>query len=617
MSTLLRGLRGLRGCFCLSVAATIVWTWPLALGLARDVPADFGDPLLNAWILAWDVTHLGRGLWNANIFYPHPLTLAYSEHLLPQAIAIAPMYALTKNPILCYNLVFLSTFVLAAAGAYLLAREFTGRHPAAMVAGLAFAFAPYRVAALPHVQVLSSAWMPFTLFAFRRYFVTGRTRALVGAGAAWTLQNLSCGYYLLFFSPIVMVYLTWEVLTRRSARQVAAVAVTCAAVVLATTPFVLPYLHLRQLGFGPRPLADIEKFSADVYAYFTADPNVHVWGWLARGFDKPEGALFPGVTVVLLAIVAVARGFQPSVRRSPGMLALRAVLVLSVALLLALLLGWTVRLPLLKITSVSRMLIVVSIVGAAVVATSTEVRSWFASPAAIFSIITLAAIVMSFGPDVHSHGRRIAESAPYAFFYHYVPGFDGLRVPARFGMIATLGLATLAAFGITTARAATVAGVLIVVESLAAPIPVNQNDVAYKQRHLRPLPDRVSPDDFRELYSYIAQLSPSTAIVELPLGEPAFDVRYMFYSTRHWKPLINGYSGGAPDEYGQLDQRLQEALVRPARAWEALRSTGATHVIVHEASYDEDRGPAISNWLRNSGAHEVAAFGRDRVLVLK
>jgi len=104
-------------------ALTIALTWPLGAGLARDVPSDFGDPLLNAWILAWDATHLGRGWWNANIFHPHPLALAYSEHLLPQAIQILPVYALTKNPILCYNLLFLSTFVLSGLGMFLLARE--------------------------------------------------------------------------------------------------------------------------------------------------------------------------------------------------------------------------------------------------------------------------------------------------------------------------------------------------------------------------------------------------------------------------------------------------------------------------------------------------------------
>jgi len=152
------------------VALTLVFTWPLARGLTRDIGGDFGDPLLNAWILAWDTSHLGRGWWNANIYYPHPLALAYSEHLLPQALAIWPVQAIAHNPILSYNVAFLATFVLSGLGMFLFVREVTNNRAAAFVAGVAYAFGPYRVTSIPHLQILSSQWMPFALYGFRRYF---------------------------------------------------------------------------------------------------------------------------------------------------------------------------------------------------------------------------------------------------------------------------------------------------------------------------------------------------------------------------------------------------------------------------------------------------------------
>ena len=107
-------------------AVAVLFTWPLALGVSSDIPWDLGDSLLNAWILAWDADRLLRffsgdvaalrGFWNANIFYPEPLTLAYSEHLFAQALQILPVYALTGNIILAYNLLFLSTFALSGLG---------------------------------------------------------------------------------------------------------------------------------------------------------------------------------------------------------------------------------------------------------------------------------------------------------------------------------------------------------------------------------------------------------------------------------------------------------------------------------------------------------------------
>ena len=576
------------------------------MGLARDLPADLGDPLLNAWILAWDATHLGRGWWSANIFFPHPLALAYSEHLLPQAISIWPIYAATRNPILCYNLVFLATFVLSGLGMFLLARELTGRADAAFVAGLAFAFAPYRVASLPHVQVLSSAWMAFAIYGFRRYFVTGSRRALGGGAAAWLLQNLSCGYYLIFFSPIVIAYLAWELATRRKAGPqdfVRDVMLACVAVAIATLPFLLPYLELRRQGFDARGLAEVQRFSADVYAYLTADPNVRVWGSMARAFPRPEGALFPGLTVFVLAAIAA----RPPLAFAP-----------FVALLVPLL-GW--RTPIVRMTSVSRTLGWAAAACAMAIAASPHQRrrvaSWLGSIRGLLTLVLVGAVVLSFGPDIRSHGRLVADWNVYAWLHDYVPGVDGLRASARVAMIALFALSALAAFAIRTRAAAIVAGALVVVESIAVPIPINQNDTAYRQAHLAALPGRVSTADARELYDFVASLPREAAIVELPLGEPAFDVRYMFASTRHWKRLVNGYSGGAPAEYEQLDQNLQDALSRPDRAWASLAATGATYAIVHEAGYTDGRGAAIRDWLRSRGAREVASFGADRVLALR
>ena len=111
-----------------------------------------------------------RNFWNANIFYPEPLTLAYSEHLFAQAVQILPVYALTGNIILSYNLLFLSTFVLSGLGMFLFVREVTGSARAGFAAGLIYAFAPYRVPQFSHLQVISSQWMPFALYGLRRYF---------------------------------------------------------------------------------------------------------------------------------------------------------------------------------------------------------------------------------------------------------------------------------------------------------------------------------------------------------------------------------------------------------------------------------------------------------------
>jgi len=631
------------------LAITLAFTWPLARGLTHDIPGDFGDPLLNAWILAWDASHLGRGWWNANIFHPHPLALAYSEHLLPQALLILPIHLAIRNPILSYNLVFLSTFVLSGLGMFLLAREITGSRPAAFVAGVAYAFAPYRVTSIPHLQVLSSQWLPFALYGFRTYFDGATSRAehaehaentgtlrvpramlwaLCGGTAAWIAQNLSCGYYFLFFSPVVLAYLAWELTTRslwRDRRIVVGILFACAAVAAVTAAVMLPYLELRRLGFNPRSLEETTKFSADVYAYATADPNLHLWGWL-QAWPKPEGALFPGLTIAALAIMGSGFFFSA---KTPANLGGRpdwtaaekmrsGLFFAALILLAALLLGWTVRLPGLKIVSFPRAATIVGILFVAALVASPRLRA--AAKARIETIpgfllaVALFGVTMSWGPSIQARGRTIAASNLYSLFYAYVPGFDGLRSPARFAMLVAFALAALAAVAVARRNRglALAAAAAMLLESAAVPIPVNQNAIDYRQPRLTPLPPTVAP--FPEVYDFVASNLPAdAALIELPLGEPAFDVRYMLYSTRHWRRLVNGYSGGAPADYGQLDLALQDALERPDRAWAALTATGASYAIVHEGSYAAERGQEISNWLRAHGAREIATFQADRI----
>jgi hypothetical protein len=614
-------------------ALTIALTWPVTIHLTDHVPSDLGDPLLNAWILAWDASHLLRaiggnvsalaGYWHANIFFPHPYALAYSEHLTGQAVQILPVYALTGNPLLCYNLLFLSTFVLSGVGMFLLCRELTANRTVAFVGGLAYAFAPYRFGALSHLQVLSSAWMPFVLYGLRRFFATRRPAPLAGAVASWIAQNLSCGYYLVFFSPIVVIYIVWELTVRRlwrSAATIRRLAMAVATVVLATAPFVVPYLRLRQLGFAARSLYETEHYSADVYSYLTAWSGLWIWGQLAETWPKPEGLLYPGATVLILAGIALVHAFRESRRIAIASAddalqdtALRLVttriLIVCMTVLLTivvgLLLGWSLRGPI-KITSLIRPLVAAALIGVALLVISPTARrvarDWISSASGVFALLTIFAAAMSLGPDIHTRGKRLEDANVYLLFYRYVPGFDGLRVPARFGMIVALGLAVLAACGVAAARhrrsfIPVLAGVCIVLESLAIPLRID------------------SPGFTPSVYRFIAELPASAVLVELPIGDVSSEVRYVFYSTVHWHRLVNGYSGGEPLEYTLLADRLKDLVRDPDRAWQALASSGATHVVVHRAGYGKE-ADAVFQWLRAHGAREIASFDADRVFEL-
>jgi hypothetical protein len=650
----------------------LVFTWPLARGLARDIPWDLGDSLLNCWILQWDLDHLTRflsghphamnGFWTGNIFYPEPLTLAYSEHLFAQAVQVLPVYALTHNIILCYNVLFLSTFVLSGLGMFLFAREVTGSPRAGFVAGLLYAFAPLRVPQFAHLQVISSQWMPFALYGLRRYFekrdresfaaVTGAkdsrslfSKPLFFAGLALVAQNLSCGYFLMFFAPCVVAYILFEIASRKlwtDFRMWTEVGATGVVVALLTLPFLLPYLELRRLGFPPRAYAEVISYSADVYSYWTSPAESRLWGHAIRAFPKPEGDLFPSITALVLAAAGLFASVRSAWAQSRGPAAAAPPLTIVVLFLAAVSAVYGLFLVLIltghgfigpgpvpiSVKSLVRNFQILLALLIVLLVSSPRARSfaarWAGSVAGVAVLLAAATFVLSLGPEIQALGKGLRGTAPYAFLFWHVPGFDGLRVPARYGMLAMLFLSIVAAFGALEIerrfrRSGLVilmlAGVFCVAESIAAPIVINGQDPigGYQTPPARMMIGDQSP----AVYRYLATLPPGTVVAEFPFGEWAYELRYMFYSPIHWHPLINGYSGTFPLGYHLRANVLRRPEEDPDAAWNAMVTAGTTHAVVHEGFFKADRAKVVSAWLTSEGARLAGDFDGDKVFVLR
>lgn len=631
-------------------ALAIAFTWPLALGLGRDVPGDLGDSLLNMWILAWGAGHAPglltgatswAAFWNAGIFHPEPYSLALSEHLFAQVLQVAPIYYLTGNIILGYNLVFLSTFVLSALGAYLLVRDLTGDWRAGVMAGLVYGFLPYRIAQVPHLQILSSQWMPFALWGLHRFAMHRSTRALVGGTIALVLQNWSCGYYLLYFAPFVPVFAVhqlWKAGRLHEARAWLAVAVAAVATLVLTLPFLLPYLEVQRLhGFG-RPLGEVLAQSANVWSYATAAEPVHLWGRLLRLHPSGEGETFLGVMAPILAVIAVAGAVieaRLEVADLPCLAGWRRALAAALALVAAVqVLGFLSAVMVggfrVQIAGVSvrastpvRLLaqVVVAIAGLLLVSPRARrfARGVAARPAVFFLALTVLAAWLSLGPEPSAGPSRVSGIGLYGLLYHFVPGFTGVRVPARYAMIAGLFLAVVAGYG--AARLArrswgpaglALAGLLVVADGAAMPLMLNY---AWGGTEVVP-PARVFPAANAPLvYQRLRALPPGTVVAEFPFGDPAWEMRYVFYASVHGQPIANGYSGAFPPGYLRRLATLRRYPVDGRAAWAALDEAGTTHVVVHAPAFaNPDEPRALVAWLESHGARAVERFPDGDVL---
>jgi hypothetical protein len=118
------------------------------------------------------------------------------------------------------------------------------------------------------------------------------------------------------------------------------------------------------------------------------------------------------------------------------------------------------------------------------------------------------------------------------------------------------------------------------------------------------------------VYTMFAREAPDAVLAELPLGETDFDLRAIFYSTVHWRPVLNGYSGFYPPHYGRLALTLSDVPRFTDMAMQALRLYGVTHVLVHEGAYVDARGTNTSAVLLAQGATELYREGTDVLLQL-
>jgi hypothetical protein len=644
----------------LYTAIAVVMTWPLAARLGAGLAADLGDPAFSAWVLAWTSGQLTQALggnvgalsdyWNGNIFHPEALTLVYSEHMTAQAIQVLPIYATTGNILVAYNLLFISTFALSGLAVYLLVRDLTDRPLAAFLAGLAFAYAPYRIGQLSHVQVLSSYWMPLALLGFHKYFtrVTAaapsapRLRALAGAATALVMQHLSCGYYMLFFAPFVAGYCLFEITQRRLTRDWQVwrdLGVAAAGVALVTWPFVEPYLALRQLGSaGVRSWGEIVMFSADTHAFISSAAPM-----LGRGgYFKPEGDGFPGSTTLLFAIIALVWGTWRLAATTPWSTMrdwhfLAVVVSAATAALSAVVVIWlfvegqlTLRLGtqivvLTRAVPALPLLLAAGMACLALVAIARRPTRRISREA--FGFFVLAAVwaaLLALGPQIEVAGRRVGPG-PYLWLLNYVPGFDGLRVPARMLMLVSLflsvlvGLGAAAALSTRFARLAAacilfgVVGVLF--EGWMVPVSMNVPLTPGEGLQIPPRPEvgrRLNP-----VYAAVHELSDPAVVVEFPFGDPAYEPLATLYAGHHRKPILNGYSGFVPPGYAERLPVLRDAPDDPEQLARTLAEAGVTHVLVHEGAFRDDQGRRLTAWLGSVQAREVAAAGTDRLFALK
>jgi hypothetical protein len=291
-----------------------VLTFPFVTQLDRVGRSENSDGQWSIWNVAWVARTLvtdPANLFNANIFYPHRQTLAFSENNLAAGLLAVPVYWASKNPYLTLNVVFLLSMAFSFAGAYYLARHLTGDRRAAAVSGICFAFCPYIFARTSHIQLLITGGLPFALLAFHRVVERPGWPRAVALGLVIAAQAAISGYYAILTALMIgAATLIAAVMGGRwkEHRFWLAIGVAAGVTLLCVMPLALPYVRLqREAAFG-RSLAESALYSADWRAYLASSAWAHRWMLAPLGHWRE--VLFPGFVAAVLGAIGFVVGWR-------------------------------------------------------------------------------------------------------------------------------------------------------------------------------------------------------------------------------------------------------------------------------------------------------------------
>ena len=558
-----------------------VWiTHPLLRDRATRIASDPGDPLLNASILWWNATvlPLTDHWWNPPYFYPTPGVTAFTEHLLGISVLATPTYWLIRDPIATYNLMVFVTWPLSAFAAYLLVYFLTRRVDAAVIAGLAWGFGPYRIGSIGHLQSMSAYWLPFALLGLHGYLRNGRRRWLVLFGVAWLCQALANNYYLVFTGLLIPIWVAYFCSTRATWRNAMAIGVAWVVASLPLVPIGLKYYAIHERFGLHRSLVEWRGFSIGLASWLDVPGPV----WLSSLFGSGEANLYPGLSIVVVLLAGVGVWL---VRARPShqtgairivRLVLAVLLVLSGGAALILLsvgpLRTTIGSHEIRMTDLSRVLYWVSVSAIGWVLLTPAVRAAVVrrSPVVFYVAATLLFAVLACGPLVMVGREPILNPAPYAYLLP-LPGFDRLRVPSRIWMLGSLCLAVSAGLAYAVLPLTRLPWRRIVTAVVIASVVADGWIVEFP---MYAIPHHWPKAERRDR---------TVPILELPLG-PGWDAAATFRSMRHRRPVVNGVSGYDPPFYAPLQAGLESG---DPQVVVALASLGELDVVV-DGSEDKD-----------------------------
>ena len=524
------------------ILLTVIFTWPLVLRMKDSVVGQIGDNVYFVWLFGW----FDKALFTLHrspfvvpqLNYPEGWSLAHTE-IVPSVLALGLPFSRMLGPVFAYNFALLLTFVLSGFFTFLWAKDLTGDPWAALFAGTAFAFVPYRVAHFlsGHLNLASTMWFPLFFWGFVGWLSDREVRRkyLLLTGIGLGLIALTSMYYL-YMTGIVsaiggllflLVRDRRRLLSRRFWYQAAIVALCAAPLVLLG---VLPFVQLEsQGGLASRDVQSVTSGSASLSDFLLPSTDHFLWGsWVSAHFARDhwmEGTLYIGVVVAGLATLAFLRRRGLSENQRDAVLLLGFLALTGLALALGTYFHWNEQ------------------------------------PVSLILPKTLQGLL---------HREHISLRMPGYYLFQYVPFYSRMRVFKRFAVFVLLATSVAGGIGLGWARRrigsrwADALTILLLAAMLFEFFPGQFREFA-----------RIAP---RPVDVWLAAQPGQGAVAQFPFSQEADQIQ-IYYTLAHGKPYLGGFFNAFPPRQFKRIAPVMAGFPDAASVG-LLRQLGVVYVLV-------------------------------------
>lgn len=254
-------------------------------GSLRDRLFDDGDLITVLWTMdsvGYNATH-GIPVADLPMLFPNKGVLFFSGHLLLPSAFYAFFKFLVTSPVFAFNLTVLMFLVLNFLSMVLFCRNFAGRGPA-VLGGILFAFASFRLSQIGHPQIMAQFFLPLVGHFIYRFESTRRQRDWVFAVLCLVAQFYLGIYQGLIACLTVLPYLLVRgFFNPTPGRWVFRLFLSSLLWGVLLLPLAVPYWKVMHSQRVERPLSEAHIYGAHL-SHFLAVPESGLWHSVTEPF---------------------------------------------------------------------------------------------------------------------------------------------------------------------------------------------------------------------------------------------------------------------------------------------------------------------------------------------